>query len=89
VLRAVGVSLMHEHLWTLCRRLPSDFQPWGLRDRETEECWQDCSCGCRHFLPLRGELGYDWGVCSNTRSPRAGLLTFEHQGCPEFEAEAE
>jgi hypothetical protein len=21
----------------------------------------------------------------NTRSPRAGLLTFEHQGCPEFE----
>ncbi len=80
---------MHEHLWTLCRRLPSDFQPYGLRDRDAEECWQNCSCGCRHYLPLRGELGYDWGVCSNARSPRAGLLTFEHQRCLEFEAEAE
>jgi hypothetical protein len=51
--------------------------------------WQDCSCGCRHFLPLQGQLGHDWGVCANSKSPRAGLLTFEHQGCAEFEAEAE
>jgi len=28
----------------------------------------------------------DWGVCANPKSPRAGLLTFEHQGCPEFTA---
>ena len=28
----------------------------------------------------------DWGVCANPKSPRAGLLTFEHQGCPEFAA---
>jgi hypothetical protein len=25
-------------------------------------------------------------VCSNCRSPRSGLLTFEHQGCAEFKA---
>ena len=80
---------MHEHLWTLCRCLPSDFQPYGERDRDTVESWQDCSCGCRHFLPLQGQLGHDWGVCANSKSPRAGLLTFEHQGCAEFEAEAE
>lgn len=30
-------------------------------------------------------LGADWGVYSNPKSPRAGLLTFEHQGCREFE----
>jgi len=27
----------------------------------------------------------DWGVCVNPASPRAGLLTFEHQGCEQFE----
>jgi len=25
-------------------------------------------------------------VCANPKSPRAGLLTFEHQGCPAFMA---
>jgi hypothetical protein len=45
----------------------------------------DCSCGCRHFLQLEWPLGADWGVCSNPESPRAGRLTFEHQGCREFE----
>jgi hypothetical protein len=29
----------------------------------------------------------DWGVCGNPQSARSGLLTFEHQGCPEFEQE--
>jgi hypothetical protein len=27
----------------------------------------------------------DWGVCTNSKSPRAGLLTFEHMGCPQYE----
>lgn len=82
-----GMGGLHEHLWTLCRKLPTDFEPYGERDRETADPWEDCSCGCRHFLPLRGGLGCDWGVCANARSPRVGLLTFEHQGCPNFEAE--
>ncbi len=36
-------------------------------------------------MTLAGDLGMDWGVCANPRSPRAGLLTFEHQGCEFFE----
>jgi hypothetical protein len=30
---------------------------------------------------LLGDLQTDWGVCTNPKSPRAGLLTFEHMGC--------
>ena len=81
------MSERHNLLWTLCRKLPTDFEPFGERDRETAEPSADCSCGCRHFLPLAGELGCDWGVCANLAGPRSGLLTFEHQGCPQFEAE--
>lgn len=79
----------HEHLLRIVKRLPSDFQPYGERDRDIAEPSEDCSCGCRHFLVLDGELGYDWGVCANPASPRCGLLTFEHQGCPQFEPEQE
>ncbi|MGZ9166331.1 MAG: DUF3027 domain-containing protein, partial [Anaerolineales bacterium] len=74
-------QLLHEHLHSICRRLPSDFQPYGERERDGP----DCSSGCKHFLKLPGKLGADWGVCANPASPRAGLLTFEHQGCEKFE----
>lgn len=83
------MSELNELLWTLCRKLPTDFTPYGDRDRDTAEPCADCSCGCRHFVPFAGEPGNDWGVCANPKSPRAGLLTFEHQGCPQFEAEDE
>ena len=76
----------HEPFWTLVQRLPSDFAPWGERDREAD-FGPDCSCGCKHFHPLVGERGSDWGVCTNAKSPRAGLLTFEHMGCKKFESE--
>jgi len=39
------------------------------------------SGGCRHFIKLLATWGTTGGVCSNPESPRAGLLTFEHQGC--------
>lgn len=81
------MSALHDILRTVCRKLPTDFEPYGKRDRDTAEPCADCSCGCRHFVPLAGDLGYDWGVCANAASPRAGLLTFEHQGCPQFEPE--
>ena len=74
---------MHESLHTICRHLPTDFEPYGKRVRTGP----DCSYGCRHFLKLPGDLAYDWGVCINARSQRSGLLTFEHQGCEFFEAE--
>lgn len=76
---------MHEQLLAIMKKLPSDFQPWGERERDGS----DCSCGCKHFLTLKGELGYDWGICACSKSPRAGLLTFEHQGCTEFETDKE
>lgn len=76
----------HEPLLTVVKALPSDFEPFGRRSRERD--WgPDCSCGCRWFIPLEHGLQYDWGVCHNPRSPRCGLLTFEHQGCREFEEE--
>ena len=72
-------------LWAVCSRKPEDYEPYGSVERERGEQWLlDCSTGCRHYVPLEGNLGFDWGVCANPRSHRAGLLTFEHQGCPEF-----
>jgi hypothetical protein len=81
---------LHDHLWNVCKTLPSDFEPYGKRKRDEvvngEDLWhQDCSCGCKFFKPLEGQEGNDWGVCWNPNSPRNGLLTFEHQGCPAFE----
>jgi len=75
----------HARLLELAVEMESDFEPYGKRSREGDDC-ADCSCGCRHFAVLDGPLGADWGVCINKNSPRAGLLTFEHQGCPAFEA---
>jgi hypothetical protein len=78
----------HEFLHGILKKLPSDFEPWGRRSRD-DEWGPDCSCGCRWYLPLEGDLRFDWGVCYNPRSPRCGLLTFEHQGCTEFEGKEE
>jgi hypothetical protein len=72
----------HEHLWQIVTKLPTDFEPYGQVKRETI-C--DCSSGCRWYHVLAGRRGQDWGVCANPRSPRSGRLTFEHQGCLEFE----
>jgi hypothetical protein len=74
----------HEQLWQIAVKLPTDFEPYGQRKRESVG---DCSCSCRRFLPLVA-MPLDWGVCANPASPRVGLLTFEHQGCPQFEQEA-
>jgi hypothetical protein len=78
----------HGRLAEIVKRLPSDFEPLGERSRE-EDGGPDCSCECRWFIPLEHGLRYDWGVCHNPRSPRCGLLTFEHQGCHEFEQKPE
>jgi hypothetical protein len=39
------------------------------------------------LVPSSCGHAFDWGVCANPASPRLGLLTFEHQGCPQFEEE--
>ena len=75
------VRTMHEKLLKIVRTLETDYEPYGNVERDHS----DCSCGCRHFVKLAGDVGNDWGVCANPASARAGLLTFEHQGCTEFE----
>ena len=72
----------HDDCWDCCKKLKTDYEPYGTMSRED---YSDCSAGCKHYVPLQGGLGYDWGVCFNPESPRSGLLTFEHQGCPCFE----
>jgi hypothetical protein len=84
----------HEILLSIAKRLPTDYTDYGgqvERWQHPEEFYPDCSSGCRHYRRLmsaheEGVEDADWGVCTNPRSPRAGLLTFEHQagqGCYE------
>lgn len=65
------------------RNLPEDFEPYG----KTERNGGDCSAGCTYFSPMQ-DAPNDWGVCTNDESHRAGLLTFEHQGCTKFSKES-
>jgi hypothetical protein len=81
-------GITHQHLITLMVRLPTDFEPDGERNRD-DQFGTDCSCGCKWFAPLEGKLSIDWGVCTNPASPRVGLLTFEHQGCWQYEEDPE
>lgn len=86
--RVKEYHVTHEMFLKKTQNLPTDFAPYGTRDRDKD--WApDCSCGCLHFRTLDGLAGGDWGVCSNPKSPRAGLLTFEHAGCPQYEDEPE
>ena len=75
----------HEALWAVAKKLPTDFEPYGKRRRGDGTIHSDCSGNCRWFHVLAGMRGQDWGICANPKSPRAGLLTFEHMGCPEYE----
>jgi hypothetical protein len=79
-------ELADNQLWLVCRKLPSDFEPYG--ERKWEGRRQDCS-GCRWFQPLLRAGVLDWGTCANPSSPRAGLLTFSEQGCDGFEPSEE
>jgi hypothetical protein len=72
---------MRDKLLKVVRMLETDYEPYG----KTERSGSDCSSGCRHIVRLAGDSGNDWGVCANPNSRRAGLLTFEHQGCAAFE----
>jgi hypothetical protein len=75
----------HEALFAVAKTLPTDFEPYGKRKRSDNVILGDCSCNCRWFHKLEGLRRLDWGVCANPNSPRAGLLTFEHMGCPQYE----
>lgn len=75
----------HKRLLALVVRTPFDWEPWG--DESVNGDYTDCSQGCRWYRPLEGDLAWDWGVCTNPKSHRCGLLTFEHQGCRAYDGE--
>ena len=75
----------NDELFAICKMLPTDFEPYGRRSRQMGG--RDCSGGCTWYHTLIGAARRDWGVCANPSSPRSGLLTFEHQGCEQFEDE--
>jgi len=76
---------MSKELWKIVKILPTDYADYGgsiERWKDPTKGYPDCSSGCRHWWSLDA----DWGVCKNPSSPRAGLLTWEHQageGCYE------
>ena len=53
----------------------------GYRD----EWWAQQCGGCRFWLALSGEVGLDFGVCANERSPFFMRVQFEHDGCDFYE----
>lgn len=74
--------MKYEDLFKILKILPSDYTDYGgsvKRWENENENYPDCSCGCKFFIALKDPFQYDWGVCSNPNSPRAGLLTWEHQ----------
>ena len=74
---------LHEHLFKILKKLPSDYSDYGgniKRWERDDTSYPDCSCGCKYFIALGNNLvSNDWGICCNEKSPRAGLLTWEHQ----------
>lgn len=83
--------MIKSHLFECLKILPSDYQEYGgeiKRWEDPEKDYPDCSRGCKFFIELNEPYRFDWGVCSKPNSPRAGLLTWEHQagfGCFEKE----
>lgn len=73
-------------LWQACRKLPSDFEPYGQRKWQGQREGQPDCATCCWFLELF-RTWPDWGACANPQSPRIGLLTFWEQGCGQFEQE--
>ncbi len=73
-----------------CTVLSSDYTRAGgdvPRYLEARSSDSDCASGCRWFRALDGldpRIAEEWGLCTSPRSPRRGLLTWQHQagqGC--------
>ncbi len=84
-------ELAHEALLQIAVRRPEDYAPWGNVERWANPAlaYPDCSADCRFALDVAGDLANDWVICTNPKSHRAGLLTFEHQGCQKYEPRAQ
>lgn len=92
-LRATPQGKEHARLLKLVPKRPEDYEPWGENERwkDPSRAYPDCSGGCKFARWLEDRpgisLGTDWCVCTNPKSHRCGLLTFEHQGCQAFKQE--
>lgn len=74
----------HDELFKVV--LPDERYEAARRDELGSKLAHDDQCfSCAFFHVLAGERGMDWGVCFNPRSPRHGLLNFEHYGCAAWE----
>ena len=68
------VEACHQR-WIQRRSLPSD----------AEDGWSAKQClHCLYYVELTGLFLTDWGVCSNSGSPRDRSVMFEHDGCDAF-----
>lgn len=72
--------------WNIVKRLPTDYTTYGgviERWKHIDLVYPDCSWGCKWWVPLYDEKNdswdCDWGVCTNPKGERSGLLTWEHQ----------
>lgn len=55
---------------------------WRTDGREASYCTQ---CGfCQYYIPIEGDIGRDWGVCTNARSQYDRQAVFEHGTCKYF-----
>lgn len=78
--------MIRDPKWDVVKVLPTDYRDYGgevERWRYADLSYADCSSGCKWWVPLydqdHASWDCDWGVCTNPTSPRAGLLTWEHQ----------
>lgn len=82
----------HEHLRSIVHNDPRDYDhPETVNPRwvDPNVIYGDCSSSCKWAAWLEGSVGLDWCVCTNPASHRCGLLTFEHQGCLQYEFDEE
>jgi hypothetical protein len=59
---------------------PSGVEPWPETWRDPEGSPMQC-LHCQYYVELSGELGADWGACTNEQSQYDGQLVFEHWTC--------
>src|ERR1051325_7881720 len=65
----------------------SGIEPWPETWRDPDGAAMQC-LHCRFYVKLTGELGADWGVCTNGLSQYDGQLVFEHWTCRHWAMEA-
>ncbi len=50
-----------------------------------QDDWYGQQCGgCRYWIALGGELGADYGACTNPAASFDGRVRFEHDGCAAY-----